>query len=77
MLTRDDLSAIKKVVKEEAQGVEERLTDKINGVEKKLGEKIAKVQESVDIVQEVVVKHYGKLEQRVANIEEELRTPRN
>jgi len=66
MLTRDDLSEIKKVVKEEVQGVEERL-----------GEKISKVQEAIDIVQNVVVKHYGELEQRVTSIEEELRNPRN
>ena len=88
MLTRDDLSAIKKVVKEEVQGVEERqaekdngleerLTEKIQGVEERLGEKISKVQETIDIVQNVVVKHYGELEQRVASIEEELRNPRN
>lgn len=66
MLTRDDLSAIKKVVKEEVQGTEERL-----------GEKISKVQETIDIVQNVVVKHYGELEQRVTSIEEELHNPKN
>lgn len=43
----------------------------------KLGEKIEKVQEAVEIVQNVVVKHYGELDQRVTNIEEELRAPKN
>ena len=99
MLTRDDLSAIKKVVKEEVRDVEERQAVKDNGLEERLGgkikdsegvlreemksmearleKKISKVQETIDIVQNVVVKHYGELEQRVTNIEEELRNPRN
>jgi len=88
MLTRDDLSAIKKVVKEEVQGVEERLSEEVKdgkdslrkemqGMEERLGGKISKVQETIDIVQNVVVKHYGELEQRVTSIEEELRNQRN
>jgi len=66
MLTKDDLSAIKKVVKGEVQSSEKRINTKIE-----------KVQESVDIVQEVVVKHYSKLEQRVSKIEEEIQVSRN
>lgn len=77
MLTRNDLSAIKKVIKEEVQGSEERQAEKDNGLEKRLSEKITKVQETIDIVQNVVVKHYGELEQRVTSVEEELRNQRN
>ncbi len=66
MLTNDDLMAIQKLIREEVQGTEKRLTAKID-----------KVQETVDVVQNVVVKHYGKLDQRVTNLEEELHIPKN
>lgn len=77
MLTQGDLSAIQKVVKKEVQGVEERLSTKLNKANESLGAKITKVQETIDIVQNVVVKHHGKLEQRVVRIEEELHASRN
>ena len=57
MLTKNDLSAIQKIVKAETHG---------------LDSKIDKVQESVDIIQGIVVKHYGKLEKRVERIEDHL-----
>ncbi|MDP2638150.1 MAG: hypothetical protein Q8P26_03760 [Candidatus Levybacteria bacterium] len=66
MLTKNDLSSIQKLVRGEVQDSEKRLSTKID-----------KVQESVDIVQSVVVEHYGKLEKRVENIEEELNIPKN
>lgn len=59
------------------RNVEDKLTLKMQVVEKKLGAKIDKVQESVDIVQGVVVEHYGKLEKRVVDIEEELNMPKS
>jgi len=82
MLTKSDLSAIQKVVKAETKlldakidGVEKRLDAKIDGVSIELLEKIDKVQESVDVIQGVVVKHYGKLEKRVERIEDHLNLP--
>jgi len=66
MLTKNDLSSIQKLVRGEVQVSEKRL-----------GAKIDKVQESVDIVQGVVVEHYGKLEKRVVDIEEELNIPKS
>lgn len=64
MLTKGDLSAIQGLIKTETQGVEERL-----------GKKIENLQESVDIIQSVVVDHYGKLDERVTQIEEHLNPP--
>ena len=66
MLTKNDLLSIQKLVKGEVQDSEKTLSAKIN-----------KVQDSVDIVQSVVVEHYGKLEKRVEIIEEELNIPKN
>lgn len=66
MLTKSDLSSIQKLVKEEVRGSEKRLSAKID-----------KVQESVDIIQSVMVEHHGKLEKRVIVIEEELSIPKN
>lgn len=87
MLTKDDISQIRDVIKEEItgtegkiDGVEKRIISVDQGlvaVEKRLSAKIDKVQESVDIVQDVVVKHFGKLEKRVTSLEEELRGPTN
>lgn len=77
MLTKNDLSAIRKTVKGEVHGVEERLGKRIDGVEQRLSDKIAKVEESLDIVEEVVVKHYHKMEQRITDIEEDLHSSGN
>jgi molybdopterin converting factor small subunit len=77
MLTKNDLSSIRKLVKGEVQGSEKKLGAKMQAVEKSLSSKINKVQESVDVVHAVVVEHYGKLEKRVAVIEEELNIPKN
>ncbi|MBI4079352.1 MAG: hypothetical protein HY429_03595 [Candidatus Levybacteria bacterium] len=84
MLTQDDLSSIQKLVKKEVQGVEERIGTKIdgfgealNGVAEALEAKIAKVQETADIIQEVMVKHHTALEQRVTNLEEKLHSSGN
>lgn len=84
MLTKSDLSEIQKLVKVEVQGSEQRLGKRVEGladgmvdVEKKLGKridslssKIDRIEESVDIIQEVVVKHYNQPEQRVVKLEE-------
>lgn len=75
MLTDNDLSAIQKLLKTEIQGVEERLSAKIDALDMKvkvLNTKIYKVQESVGVVQNVTVEHYGKLEKRVATIKRQL-----
>ena len=77
MLTKGDLSAISGIVKEEARSVKEDLRGEIKSVEERFNSIIAKVQESVDTVQEVVVKHYGKSNQRVTNPEEELYYSKN
>ena len=75
MLTKNDLSAIQKIVKAETHGLDSKidkvqasLASRIDG----LDSKIDKVQESVDIIQGIVVKHYGKLEKRVERIEDHL-----
>lgn len=77
MLTKDDLSAIQKVVKQEVEIVENRSSKRMQKLEKNLSSKITKVQETVDIVQNVIVEHHTQLEQRVTRIEEELRIPTN
>lgn len=66
MLTKNDLSSIQELVKGETRGSEKRLSAKID-----------KVQESVDIIQDVMVDHHGKLEKRVSVIEEELNIPKS
>jgi hypothetical protein len=66
MLTKNDLLSIQKLVKGD-----------LESSEKRLGAKIDKVQESVDIVQTVVVEHYNKLEKRVSDVEEELNMPKS
>lgn len=50
---------------------------KLSHVEKSLSSKIIKVQETIDIIQGVVIEHHTKLEKRVEKIEEELHTSRN
>ncbi|PIP75112.1 MAG: hypothetical protein CO028_04860 [Candidatus Levybacteria bacterium CG_4_9_14_0_2_um_filter_35_21] len=82
MLTKNDLSAIQKLVRIETSGVEKRLGERIYKLDGKidviqvgLNAKIDKVQESVDIVQNVVIEHYDKLDKRVAQIEDHLNLP--
>ncbi len=53
-------------IREEVSAVEERLSIQIN-----------KVQETVEIIQNVVVKHFTNLEQRVITLEDELHPSKN
>lgn len=65
MLSKNDILEIKKLV----DNSEEKLQKIISASEKRLSDKIDKVQETVDIVQNVMVVHYTKLEKRVEKIE--------
>ncbi|PIZ99429.1 MAG: hypothetical protein COX78_01840 [Candidatus Levybacteria bacterium CG_4_10_14_0_2_um_filter_35_8] len=69
------IDGVEKRLDAKIDGVEKRLDAKIDGVSIELLEKIDKVQESVDVIQGVVVKHYGKLEKRVERIEDHLNLP--
>ncbi len=71
------LEQLRKVVREEVEAAEKRLSTKLEVTEMQLSTKIDKVQESVDIVQNVMVEHYKKLEDRVTQLETESEFPKS
>lgn len=76
MLTKDDLEQIGKLLdtrfKEEREYTKGLIHEEIQASEARLTAKIEKVQESVDIVQNVVAEQHMKLEKRVSRIEDHL-----
>lgn len=76
MLTKDDLEQIGKLLdtrfKEERKHTKKLIHDEIQASETRLTAKIDKVQETVDIVQNVVVEQHMEIEKRVSRIEDHL-----
>ncbi len=77
MLTKDDLTQIAKLLEAERAETRKLVREEVGAVEKRLTEKIEKVQETVDIVQNVVVEEHTKLAGRVTTIERDLHPSKN
>jgi hypothetical protein len=73
MLTKDDLEQIAKLLEAE-RGQTKKL---VEASEARLTAKIEKVQETVDIVQNVVVEEHTELEERITTIERDLHPTKN
>ena len=71
------LAQIKKLFEEEREQTRRLVREEVDAVEKRLSTKIDKVQQSVDIVQNVMVEHYKKLEDRVTQLEADSEFPKS
>lgn len=80
MQINNDFSTIQQLIKDEIKSVRDDIQgirDELKDTEKRLSDKIDNLQKTVDIVQNVMVKHYGKLDQRMTDIEDALPISKN
>jgi hypothetical protein len=70
----EQIDATQKSLEEQIDATQKSLEEQIDATQKSLGKQIDTLQISIDIVEEIMVKHHGLLEERVKILEKNTQT---